>query len=546
MSIDDNRRKRLINELKRRTDIEHYRGRSIKPAGLHQKFCPVVLMFAVSEKLRDDVAIVGLNQWLEKRTQDGSFNFPNILIQALPHSMSESFKVSFSTHMEVPAAQRSHLVGTPDGAQLLVISRFTKALLHFPSQSEELPQTLFFFFTGQPEAILKARRFVQGLLPMQLCFHAGNEDLRAKIEDKVNRIVKFYDELLRVSVSVVPSDLESVTVLPGDQTRHYISLRTSEYNVGALYAVMRRVLKHGDDIPMVTPTDYAEMLPLVPDLIKHACEVNFRCRLEPCSLVLPPLPSILTPTVTSLSHSLEGNIPNHADASVQLVGSVESPIVLHENFSSASSSRRKCMETSIDTKSSACQNTPENGASFRPVGAANRSRHSSPQNYSYEKYNSRYINKEHTTQGKDLLQLARPRNNYGERRVRQKDDTIIYVSILTLVIAGLRPLFQGNSSRSNRSGPNPYSKHHLALRCRSEVQNQRPRNPKVELQRRVRNGQFVEGQQEFCRRPSRRMDVMDLIKLASAEDSDRRRGSIEDNSCIVDSGDTHGGNTIVE
>ncbi|VDM52888.1 unnamed protein product [Angiostrongylus costaricensis] len=420
---------------------------------IHQKFCPVVLMFAVSEKLRDDVAIVGLNQWLEKRTQDGSFNFPNILIQALPHSMSESFKVSFSTHMEVPAAQRSHLVGIPDGAQLLVISRFTKALLHFPSQSEELPQTVFFFFTGQPEAILKARRFVQGLLPMQLCFHAGNEDLRAKIEDK-NRIVKFYDELLRVSVSVVPSDLESVTVLPGDQTRHYISLRTSEYNVGALYAVMRRVLKRGDDIPMVTPTDYAEMLPLVPDLMKYACEVNFRCRLEPCSLVLPTLPSVLNPTVTSSSHSLEGNISNHAGASDQLVESVECPAVSHENFSS------------------------------------------------------------------DLLQPARPRNNYGERR--------------------------GNSSRLNRFGPNPYSKHHLALRCRGEVHNQRPRNPKVELQRRAKNGQFVEGQQEFCRRPSRRMDVMDLIKLASAEDTDRQRGSVEDNSCIVDSGGAHGTNTIME
>lgn len=46
--------------------------------------------------------------------------------------------------------------------------------------------------------------------------------------------------------------------------------------MGALYAVMRRVLKRGDEIPMVKPTDYSEMLPLVPDLIKHACEVNVK------------------------------------------------------------------------------------------------------------------------------------------------------------------------------------------------------------------------------------------------------------------------------
>lgn len=43
----------------------------------------------------------------------------------------------------------------------LVISRFTKALLHFPSHSEESSHTLFFYFTGQPDSILKARRYVQ-------------------------------------------------------------------------------------------------------------------------------------------------------------------------------------------------------------------------------------------------------------------------------------------------------------------------------------------------------------------------------------------------
>lgn len=34
-----------------------------------------------------------------------------------------------------------------------------------------------------------------------------------------NRLIKFYDEVLRVSVRVVPSDLESLSMLPGDQMR---------------------------------------------------------------------------------------------------------------------------------------------------------------------------------------------------------------------------------------------------------------------------------------------------------------------------------------
>ncbi|VDP22324.1 unnamed protein product [Heligmosomoides polygyrus] len=239
---------------------------------IHQRFCPVVLMFAVSERLREGVPYKKLENWIKDRIDDGSLNFPTLVIQTLPQQMSTSFKepvirisgrvgdeeillracerlrellfepevaekISFSTHMEVPASQRSQIVGTPDGAQLL-------------------------------------------------CFNAGSEDLRARIEVE-NRLIKFYDEMLRVSVRVIPSELESLSVLPGDQMRHFISLRTSEYNVGALYAVMRRVLKRGDEIPMVTPTDYAEMNPLVHDLLKHACEVNFR----DCSSGIVSLPN---------------------------------------------------------------------------------------------------------------------------------------------------------------------------------------------------------------------------------------------------------------
>ncbi|KJH47253.1 hypothetical protein DICVIV_06654 [Dictyocaulus viviparus] len=453
-----------------------------------RKFCPVVLMFAVSERLREDVAAVGLNQWLKGRIEDGSINFPNILIQALPHSMSASFKdpvirisgrigdenlllqtcehlrellfapevadkVSFSTHMEVPATQRSQLVGTPDGAQLLVISRFTKALLHFPSHSEESSQTLFFYFTGQPESVLKARRFVQGLLPMQLCFHAGSEDLRARIEAE-NRMIKFYDEVLRVSVRVVPSDLESLSALPGDQMRHYISLKTSEYNVGALYAVMRRVLKRGDEIPMVTPTDYSEMLPLVPDLIKHACEVNVKCRLEPRALDLSTLSSILTPLATASSHSLAGNIANYSSSATDhLAESVENSITSQSTKVSLGKSplnRHRCRDTSVDTTSSVQLNRTDSGAYYHISTTTSRSRQPSPSHgLCFERCNSRYSEKESVIQKKDLLPLTRSRLYYNERRVRISEGM------------SLRTYRFGGTTTSN-------SKHHLALRCRED------------------------------------------------------------------------------
>ncbi|VDO65090.1 unnamed protein product [Haemonchus placei] len=546
-----------------------------------RKFCPLVLMFAVSERLREGIPYKKLNCWIKERIEDGSINFPSLVIQALPQPVATSFKepvirisgrvadeellskacerlrellfvpevaekISFSTHMEVPAAQRSQIVGTPDGAQLLVISRFTKALLHFPSHSEESAQTLFFYFTGQPDSILRARRYVQGLLPMQLCFHAGSEDLRAHIQAE-NRLIKFYDEMLRVSVRVIPSDLESLSVLPGDQMRHFISLRTSEYNVGALYAVMRRVLKRGEEIPMITPTDYAEMLPLVPDLIKYACEVNVKCRLEPRILDLPLVSAMTSPIPNSLSSNhLSLNLVDQANLALNVAESSEGN-----------------------------------------AGGSNRSRNSSPHNIYSAKSNLRFSDKENNTRGA-FSNYGRGKNYNNERR--------------------------NNSFRSFRFGATnpPHSKHHLALRNRegdiekagesrlqrnpnlqtenysraggddvylrrrnnhlqngadrlnhgvyerrngaewranqsktAESFNQRPRNEKIELQRRDKEEQSVEDQDSHIYRQSnKRMDVMDLIKLASGEDNDRKLTLVGDDTSILDSGDATGSNSV--
>ncbi|KAK6039714.1 hypothetical protein COOONC_22780 [Cooperia oncophora] len=342
--------------------------------------------------------------------------------------------------MEVPAAQRSQIVGIPDGAQLLVISRFTKALLHFPSHSEESSQTLFFYFTGQPESILKARRYVQGLLPMQLCFHAGSEDLRAHIQAE-NRLIKFYDEMLRVSVRVIPSDLESLSVLPGDQMRHFISLRTSEYNVGALYAVMRRVLKRGEEIAMVTPTDYAEMLPLVPDLIKHACEVNVKCRLEPRILDLPSMSALMPLTPNSLSsHLLSASIVDQSNLALNAADASEGTIPSRRKASPVPFNRHNCLDTSLDTTSSAQSSKTDNLTSSRAAGS-NRSRNSSPQTIYPSKFSLRYKDKENNGRG-SFNNYGRAKNYNTERR--------------------------NNTFRSLRFGTtnSSHSKHHLALRNR--------------------------------------------------------------------------------
>ncbi|KAL6734765.1 hypothetical protein Aduo_005267 [Ancylostoma duodenale] len=617
------------------TDVEEARIRL-------RKFCPVVLMFAVSERLREGVPITRLSYWLKEKIEDGSINFPNLNIQVLPHSLSTTFKdpvirvsgrvgdeqlllqacerlrdllfvpevadkISFSTHMEVPAAQRSQLVGTPDGAQLLVISRVTKALLHFPSHSDEASQTLFFYFTGQPESILKARRYVQGLLPMQLCFHAGSEDLRARI-DPENRLIKFYDEVLRVSVRVVPSDLESLSMLPGDQMRHFISLRTSEYNVGALYAVMRRVLKHGDEIPMVKPTDYAEMLPLVPDLIKHACEVNVKCRLEPGAFDLGTLSPILTPMppihTTNSSQSLSTEAADQSSFDADFPASSEGVGLSQYKESIAAFNRNTCLDNSFDTSSSVHSSRNDSEVTTRGTTSVNRSRHSSPRHYYPNKHYNRY-------NGSDKENLAREKGSYiAFNRSRNYHSDGRGSSFRTYRFGGSNTAHMKHhlalrSRDGERAGDSRYQRcsselpielsprvcvdefnnfrkgnqlHHVAERAThgglerrggsdwrgsqqakladssanhtissKTVLSQRPRNGKIELQRRVKDETPDDDQEKenLHHSSTRRMDVMDLIKLASAEDSERRKSAVEENSCLLDCGDGSATDTLV-
>ncbi|EYC12341.1 hypothetical protein Y032_0047g1428 [Ancylostoma ceylanicum] len=678
------------------TDVEEARIRL-------RKFCPVVLMFAVSERLREGVSISRLSYWLKEKIEDGSINFPTLNIQVLPHSLSTTFKdpvvrvsgrvgdeqlllqacerlrdllfvpevadkISFSTHMEVPAAQRSQLVGTPDGAQLLVISRVTKALLHFPSHSDEASQTLFFYFTGQPDSILKARRYVQGLLPMQLCFHAGSEDLRARI-DPENRLIKFYDEVLRVSVRVVPSDLESLSMLPGDQMRHFISLRTSEYNVGALYAVMRRVLKRGDEIPMVKPTDYAEMLPLVPDLIKHACEVNVKCRLEPGVFDLGTLSPVLThiPPIhtTNSSQSLSTETADQSSFDADFPASSEAVGLSQYKDPAAAFNRSTCLDNSFDTTSSVHSSRNDNDVAARGTTSINRSRHSSPRHYYPNKHYNRYngSDKENLAREKvtgSYIAFNRSRNYHSEGRgtsfrtyrfggsntahmkhhlaLRSRDgeaseaitntqsdyiptsaptrlrrasqlsassallenigtlvpkpreagkcetgrrrvgalvfcisiiilscshpyrqlnvpvtgllftvlpEHLFHLSFIFLSFSGLERR-GGSDWRGSQQAKFPESSATHTISAKT-VLSQRPRNGKIELQRRVKEEAADDDQEKenVHHSSTRRMDVMDLIKLASAEDSERRKSAVDENSCLLDCGDGSATDTLV-
>ncbi|VDM70602.1 unnamed protein product [Strongylus vulgaris] len=94
---------------------------------------------------------------------------------------------------------------------------------------------------------------------------------------------------------------------------------------------MRRVLKRGDEIPMVKPTDYAEMLPLIPDLIKHACEVNVKCRLEPSAFDITSLSPLLAPTFlihpANSTQSLSTDTADQSSLDTDLLTSTENVIL---------------------------------------------------------------------------------------------------------------------------------------------------------------------------------------------------------------------------
>ncbi|VDM82145.1 unnamed protein product [Strongylus vulgaris] len=74
--------------------------------------------------------------------------------------------------------------------------------------------------------------------------------------------------------------------------------------------------------------------------------------------------------------------------------------------------------------------------------------------------------------------------------------------------------------------------------------NKRQPSAKIELQHRVKDESTEDDKENVHRHSSRRMDVMDLIKLASAEDLERKKSAVEENNCLLDCGDRSATDTL--
>ncbi|CAD6196933.1 unnamed protein product [Caenorhabditis auriculariae] len=207
----------------------------------------------------------------------------------------------YSTELEVASCHLNTMVGNTKSAdaakQILIIANTTNTLLSFSSSSDESTKTVTFRASGGLQAVLKARRYLMGLLPANLMVNVRDPDLRRPLGDLMNdiakkflmlgdlqsadalacaRLLEFYDGGSRVNVRLTPSRFEPSVLLAKEVFHHCITIRSQEFNLASIYYAYMRIMNVGINAPC--PKDYDDLIEL--GIQDYQLQVKTQCRGE--------------------------------------------------------------------------------------------------------------------------------------------------------------------------------------------------------------------------------------------------------------------------
>ncbi|VDK72033.1 unnamed protein product, partial [Gongylonema pulchrum] len=117
--------------------------------------------------------------------------------------------------MDIPAVQQLAVTGVPDGFLIRLISLETHAVIYFPTVSDRQFGATVFYLYGSVQAIMQARKYIQGLLPVQLTFHVENDDLLNPV-DASSREVFLRDAERNLTIMIKKSNLEGQKLADSD------------------------------------------------------------------------------------------------------------------------------------------------------------------------------------------------------------------------------------------------------------------------------------------------------------------------------------------
>ncbi|KAK6102221.1 hypothetical protein QQG55_7610 [Brugia pahangi] len=179
-----------------------------------------------------------------------------LLLDTTNDSEHGSAKI-FSTVMDIPAVQQLAVTGVPDGYLIRTISLETNAIIYFPTVADRHFGATVFYLYGSVHAIMKARKYIQGLLPVRLIFDVENNDLLSPV-DASNRELFLRDAERDLTVMVRKSRLEGEQLMTDDTLRNIVTIESEEHNLTNVYAMRHQLLRNSalENEPLVITKDF--------------------------------------------------------------------------------------------------------------------------------------------------------------------------------------------------------------------------------------------------------------------------------------------------
>uniref|UniRef100_A0A0M3HXD3 KH_10 domain-containing protein n=1 Tax=Ascaris lumbricoides TaxID=6252 RepID=A0A0M3HXD3_ASCLU len=133
----------------------------------------------------------------------------------------QQFPPVYTTSVDIPLPQQLSVLGIKGDLMLSLISSRTNAFVcHWNvinRRSNETPLTIF-YFKGTVRAIVRARKYIQGLLPVQLSFDVDDDDLIERI-DRGQRGFTRRDDVFGVNITIKASRIEGEQLSEDDLMR---------------------------------------------------------------------------------------------------------------------------------------------------------------------------------------------------------------------------------------------------------------------------------------------------------------------------------------
>ncbi|CAG9534593.1 unnamed protein product [Cercopithifilaria johnstoni] len=163
----------------------------------------------------------------------------------------------YSTVLDIPAVQQLAVTGIPHGYLIRMISLETNAIIYFPTIADRHFGATIFYLYGSVHAIMRARKYIQGLLPVRLIFDVENDDLLCPV-DASNREIFLRDTEHNVTIMMKKSRLEGEQLTTNDTLRNMVTIESGEYNLTNVYAVRHQLLRNGilENEPLIVTKDF--------------------------------------------------------------------------------------------------------------------------------------------------------------------------------------------------------------------------------------------------------------------------------------------------